>query len=96
MNQWAREGGNPFADARWDEAWKIGAVDAAAWDEIKAGLRNEASRWHEMLKSPRDVSRLELAGMISSVAHLAYHLGAIRQIGKTARGPRDGTFPQDV
>ncbi len=22
MNRWAREGGNPFADATWDQAWK--------------------------------------------------------------------------
>ena len=28
MNRWAREGGNPFADAKWDEAWKISIVDA--------------------------------------------------------------------
>src|SRR5687768_8803626 len=27
MNRWAREGGNPFADAKWDAAWKIGAVN---------------------------------------------------------------------
>ncbi len=25
--------------------------------------------------------------MIGSIAHLAYHLGAIRQIDRTARGP---------
>ena len=25
MNRWARDGGNPFADARWDEAWTISA-----------------------------------------------------------------------
>jgi len=30
--------------------------------------------------------------MIASVAHLAYHLGAIRQIDQQTRGPREGTF----
>jgi hypothetical protein len=30
---------------------------------------------------------LELNGMIGSIAHLAYHLGAIRQIDYTLRGP---------
>jgi hypothetical protein len=30
--------------------------------------------------------------MISSIAHLAYHLGAIRQIDKSTRGPREGSF----
>ena len=92
MNRWAREGGNPFADAKWDEAWKISAVDDGIWDEIRAGLRDETQRWLEMLRAPRECSAIELTGMISSVAHLAYHLGAIRQISKTMRGPREGTF----
>src|SRR5918995_5822406 len=39
MNRWAREGGNPFADATWDAAWKISMVDDAAWSEIRDGLR---------------------------------------------------------
>src|SRR6266545_4914748 len=34
MNQWATSGGNPFANAKWDEPWKISSVDAATWDEI--------------------------------------------------------------
>ena len=34
----------------------------------------------------------ELTGMIASIAHLAYHLGAIRQINKKVRGPKEGTF----
>jgi len=92
MNRWVREGGNPFADARWDEAWKISIVDAATWDEIRAGLRDETQQWLEMLQSPRECSGIELTGMMSSVAHLAYHLGAIRQISKTVRGPKEGTF----
>lgn len=92
MNRWTREGGNPFADAKWDEAWKVSAVDAGTWDEIRAGLRDETQRWLEMLRSPRECSGIELTGMISSVAHFAYHLGAIRQISKSVRGPKEGTF----
>lgn len=92
MNRWAREGGNPFADAKWDEAWKISVVDASTWDEIRAGLGSEAHRWLEILQTPRECSGVELTGMISSVAHLAYHLGAVRQISQHLRGPREGTF----
>jgi hypothetical protein len=92
MNQWAREGGNPFADARWDEAWKTAGVDAAAWEQIRGGLGAETQRWLDILQSPRDCSGVELTGMLSSVAHLAYHLGAIRQISRAARGPTEGTF----
>jgi hypothetical protein len=92
MNRWATEGGNPFADAKWDEAWKISSVDTAAWDEIRRGLGDEANRWLRALQSPRDVAEeVEVTGMVASVAHLAYHLGAIRQIGKATRGPKEGT-----
>lgn len=92
MNQWAVTGGNPFADAKWDEAWKIGAVTDAEWQEIRDGLGAEARRWSEVLKTPREVVEVEFTGMFASVAHIAYHLGAIRQIHKAVRGPRDGTF----
>jgi hypothetical protein len=92
MNRWATEGGNPFADATWDAAWRISLVDADRWQEIRDGLRDEAHRWLQALRSPRDVTDIELTGMIASIAHLAYHLGAIRQIDRQTRGPREGTF----
>src|SRR5213078_1829916 len=40
MNRWATEGGNPFADATWEEAWKTSAVSADQWAEIRTGLRS--------------------------------------------------------
>ena len=92
MNRWATEGGNPFADAKWDEAWKRSGVDQAAWQEIRNGLRDEAHRWVQALSAGRDVTEIELTGMIASIAHLGYHLGAIRQIDKQTRGPTEGTF----
>lgn len=92
MNRWVGEGGNPFANAKWDEAWETSAVDSAAWDEIRNGLADEAQRWLHALSPLREVAEVELAGMVASVAHLSYHLGAIRQINKAARGPREGTF----
>jgi len=92
MNRWAAEGGNPFADATWDAAWKISTVDDAAWQEIRTGLAAQTRQWQTTLETPRDVRGIELAGMIGSIAHLAYHLGAIRQIDKSTRGPREGTF----
>ena len=92
MNQWVTEGGNPFANAKWDEAWKISSVDAAAWDDIRKGLRDETQRWIKVLSEPREVLDIEFTGLVASIAHLAYHLGAIRQIDKGARGPREGTF----
>lgn len=90
MNRWATEGGNPFAEARWEEAWRIRAVDDGEWERVRASLRDEVRRWRDELARPREVIAIELNGMVGSVAHLAYHLGAIRQIAKLARGPREG------
>ena len=81
MVRWAIEGGDPFADAKWDEAWKTVGVDAETWTDIRDGLRDEATRWLKALRTPRDVTDAELTGMIASIAHLAYH-GAIRQIAR--------------
>ena len=92
MNRWAREGGDPFADAKWDEAWRTSGVTSAAWAEIRRGLRDEIERWLEILRSPRSVNDVEFMGLIGSIAHLAYHLGAIRQISRDARGPKEGSF----
>ncbi|HTI36778.1 MAG TPA: hypothetical protein VL484_04395 [Vicinamibacterales bacterium] len=92
FNRWADQGGNPFSDAKWDEAWKTAGVDDAAWGAIRDGLHEECTRWLEALKTPREVDEIALTGLMASVAHLAYHLGAIRQIDKSTRGPREGTF----
>jgi len=92
MNRWAAEGGNPFADATWEAAWKVSTVSDVEWQEIRTGLREEARRWQTTLGTARDVNEAELAGMISSIAHLAYHLGAMRQIAKALRGPKEGTY----
>ena len=92
MNRWAIEGGNPFANAKWDAAWQTSRVNAGQWDEIRRGLRDEARRWLAVLASPRTTTSAELSGMIGSIGHLAYHLGAIRQIDKSSRGPKEGNF----
>ena len=89
MNEWATNGGNPFANAKWDEAWKMSGVDDVQWQEIRSGLRGETERWLEILQTPREPAELELRGMLGSIAHLAYHLGAIRQIDQAARGPAE-------
>jgi hypothetical protein len=92
MNRWAAEGGNPFADAKWDEAWQTSGVNDAEWAEIRNGLADEAHIWQRALAAPREASEVEVSGMIASIGHLAYHLGAIRQIAKDSRGPKEGTF----
>lgn len=92
MNRWA-SGEDPFSDADWGSSWRRTTVDERAWERLRAELRDEAHRWLDALRTPRDLGEVELNGVIGSVAHLAYHVGAIRQIDRTARGPAAADTP---
>ena len=88
MNRWAG-GENPFGSADWSASWRKTSVSDTEWQQLRNDLASEARRWLEALERPRDVGRMELNGIVGSIAHLAYHLGAIRQIDRAARGPAD-------
>ena len=88
MNRWSA-GENPFGSADWSASWKKTAVSDAEWQELRIALRTEAHRWLEAIRTPRDVNAVELNGIVGSIAHLGYHLGAIRQINRAARGPAE-------
>jgi hypothetical protein len=87
LNRWSR-GENPWADADWSQSWRISKVSDADWKRLRGELGGEIRSWSKALREPRDMDGTELNGVIASVAHLAYHLGAIRQIDRTARGPK--------
>ena len=89
MNRWT-EGENPFESADWSASWRKTGVTEQEWRQRLADLRAEAARWLGAVRQPREVDEIELNGMIGSIAHLAYHLGAIRQINQSARGPAEG------
>ena len=86
MNRWAA-GENPFDDADWTESWRKTRVYAAQWKQLREEFADEAHRWLESLNKPREVGQSELNSVVASIAHLAYHVGAIRQIDLSARGP---------
>jgi len=88
LNRWSR-GENPFETADWTVSWRITTVTEEEWSRLRTELRAEAHRWAAAIGEPRDVLPTELADMIGSVAHLAYHLGAIRQIDRATRGPAE-------
>ena len=89
MNRWS-QGENPFATADWKASWKKTTVTESEWESLRIQLRDQAARWLTVLRTPREVQPVELSGMIASIAHLAYHVGAIRQIAPSARGPAEG------
>ena len=89
MNRWS-QGENPFGSADWAASWRRTRVSEGEWRQLRSDLRDEAVRWLDALGRPRDVDEVGLNGMMGSIAHLAYHVGAIRQINQATRGPREG------
>lgn len=86
LNQWAA-GVRPFEDADWTVAWQKNRVSEAEWADLRRRLGEETREWLGYLRTPREVGELELNDIIGSIAHLAYHFGAIRQIDRRLRGP---------
>lgn len=88
MNRWSQGDPDPWSGADWAASWRRTTVSSEEWDALRGQLRSEARRWQTALRAPRELSDLELNGVLASIAHLAYHLGAIRQIDRSIRGPQ--------
>ena len=87
LNRWAAGEYKPWKSADWTASWKRGTVTDSEWRTLRDNLRREAELWLRAIATPRDVDDREAGWMIGSIAHLAYHLGAIRQIDRATRGP---------
>ena len=87
LNRWADGSPPPWPDMDWTMSWRRTTVSDAEWRSLRDELRRETARWAEVLVSPRVASVIGVGWMTGSVAHLAYHVGAIRQIDRATRGP---------
>jgi hypothetical protein len=87
LNRWSRCE-NPFDDADWGASWRLGPVSDSEWANLRRELRQAAEEWQQRFGELLDVDPDGWTGAVASAAHLAYHLGAIRQINSAARGPR--------
>ena len=87
LNRWST-GEEPFADANFAESWRHQKVDERQWRELRETFAREARAWAAAAAHPRETSVMAVTGTLASVVHLAYHLGAIRQIDPTTRGPK--------
>ena len=86
MNRWAA-GENPFGESDFAKSWSITHVSDSEWADLRQALRDQCTRWLEVIRTPRDARGVEVTLMVSTIAHLAYHIGAIRQISRAAGGP---------
>jgi len=87
MNEWAK-GRNAFDDTNYAASWTHQEVTEPEWRALLATLEREARAWKDALgaRAEDDVESAKTA--MGNVVHLAYHLGAIRQLTAAAAGPR--------
>jgi len=86
LNRWAR-GEDPWADADFAASWRRQQVGEDEWRARRNALRDEARAWVAAAGGPRREGDAALTETLASVVHLAYHLGAIRQIAPASSGP---------
>lgn len=87
LNLWAAGALPPSRDMNWTASWRNNVVSNEEWRTLRDELRREALAWARALRTPREVSDVEAGWIAGSVAHIAYHFGAIRQIDRATRGP---------
>jgi hypothetical protein len=86
LNRWTR-GERAFDDADYAASWRRQQVTDGEWRELRETLAREARAWMTAIGERQDWDVSALSNVIGSIAHLAYHLGAIRQLTASAAGP---------
>jgi len=86
LNRWAGGEENPFAAADWPASWSVSQVSADEWRGLRNELAAQAHAWLQTAGEPREWDEIALTGALASAPHLAYHLGAIRQLVAATQG----------
>jgi uncharacterized damage-inducible protein DinB len=85
LTRWLK-GENPWADADAGASWKRQQVTDEQWRVLREHLETEVRAWLDVMDKPQEWSEMTMLGATAAVVHLAYHVGAIRQLSKAA-GP---------
>ncbi len=63
----------------WSESWAVEVVTADAWSKLIADLTSGIDRLKSAIETTFAQSERTMGVALGAVAHLAYHIGAIRQ-----------------
>ena len=80
LTRWLSGEQNPWADADWNGSWQRTTVTDDQWRMLRDSLREKADKWQKGVAVRTDWDDVNAAAALSTIAHTAYHLGAIRQI----------------
>jgi len=80
LNRWFAGEANPWAGADPNASWRRTSVTEDDWRTLRENLRAEADKWRTLVAARTEWSDMGAAAALSTAAHTAYHVGAIRQI----------------
>jgi len=87
LNRWGEGETDVFVNANFSASWAHNIVTTEEWAVRRKALARETHKWCRVVENPTASGGPGIDAMIASVVHLAYHLGAIRQIDRSLRGP---------
>ncbi|HEX7064461.1 MAG TPA: hypothetical protein VF199_05275 [Bacillales bacterium] len=68
----------------WETSWQITSVDEKKWGKIRKELQGEYEEFRRVLETC-EWKNESLTNVLGTMAHSAYHLGAIRQMVKVVK-----------
>ena len=78
--RWFAGDANPWAGADFNASWKRPVVSEDQWRNLRDALRNDAAAWRKAVDARANWDNVAASAALSTAAHTAYHIGAIRQI----------------
>ncbi len=69
----------------WSLAWLTSSLDATQWEALKTAIQIECETLKTLIASSREWNPKLLNLLMSNTSHVAYHVGAIRQIWMLVR-----------
>ena len=63
----------------WQDSWQVSQVDAESWNALVSGLHDAYEALRHAIQHSELSGFTALGNGIGAVAHIAYHLGAIKQ-----------------
>lgn len=83
-------------EADWNTSWYVGQPDPAQWLSLQRQLREAHLRLRMWVHADETFeSRDNIARLVATIAHTAYHLGAIRQVAALAVREAPAEDPAD-
>jgi hypothetical protein len=63
----------------WTLSWRVTTVDESGWDDLRARLRRAYDGLRRAFEAHALLDDVSFGEAVGGIAHIAYHLGALRQ-----------------